>query len=143
MSEILFCALNHVYKKLAHRKCKLLIQAGPVPVYVSCCSTSLFAKAFALNFFESFWNCTNFVIVNFFSKYIWRAQPGLFFYRLCECCACAVCICELTQQVHIGLGTTCRAVRVTYLGPAITNPMVANHPQIGHSSETPPNVASC
>ena len=33
----------------------------------------------------------------------------------------------------------------SYLGPAITStcgPLVANHPQMGHSSETPPNVAS-
>ena len=32
----------------------------------------------------------------------------------------------------------------SYLGPAITStcgPLVANHPQMGHSSETPPNVA--
>ena len=92
-----------------------------------------------------------------------------YYYMQCECCACAVNICVLTQQVRIGRGTTWQGwetnflslgpdvIRLTsiwlttgpisqsYLGPVITSTcgsLPANHLQMGHSSETPPNVAS-
>ena len=102
--------------------------------------------------------------------YYWGAEPELiFFLYAVRGCTSAVYYVGFTQQVHIGRRTawqggesnflslgpdvisltsillTTGLISPSYLGTAITStcgPFVANHPQMGHSSETPPNVAS-
>ena len=105
----------------------------------------------------------------FFSIFLRSPTGAHFCYMQCKSCACVhvQSVYGLTQQV--GRGTTWQgcetnflslgpdvisltSIRLTtgpisqsYLGPAITStcrPLVANHPLMGHSSETPPNVGS-
>ena len=59
---------------------------------------------------------------NFFLNIFGEPNRGSFFYYMqCECCACVVCICELTQQVHIGRRTTCQGCETNFLslGPDV------------------------